>query len=425
MVTTSHYPIIIVGGGFAGINFIKHFKDKNRQILLLDKVNYHQFQPLFYQVASSRLESSSIVFPLRKFINKYKNVSYRLAEVQFIDNANKIVKTNIGDFSYEQLIIATGCTTNYYGNAEIEANALPMKSMAEALTIRNNILLNFEKAIRLSDDEKKAFLNIVIVGGGATGVELAGAFSEFKKYILPKDFPEYDFSETKIILIEGGKSVLSAMSPEAQKKSLEFLEELGVQVILQTVVTSYDGTNAVLSNGQIIPTKNLIWAAGINGNYIQGIHETAKIGANRIKVNRYFEIEGMKDVYAMGDIACMMTEKYPKGHPQVATVANAQAKHLAKNFNQQFQNVQEFEYEDKGSMATVGKRRAVVDLKFIKFSGLIAWLFWMFLHLMLILSVRNKMIIFINWMVNYFTNNPSLRLIMNTTRKDKSKEYFE
>jgi len=418
------YPIVIIGGGFAGINFIKNFKDKSQKILLIDKLNYHQFQPLFYQVASSRLESSSITFPLRKFCNKYKNVDYKLAEVKHIDTAQQTLYTNLGEIHYEKLIIATGCTTNYYGNKEIETHALPMKSMSEALTIRNNILLNFEKAVNEKVADLAPYLNIVIVGGGATGVELSGAFSEYKKYILPKDFPSYDFKDTKIYLVEGSGALLGAMSDEAQQAAYKLLKELGVEIILNTVVTSYNGKEAILSDGQVIPTYNLIWAAGIKGNFLDGIPDSSKIGPNRIKVDRYFKVEGCDDVYAMGDIACMMTEKYPKGHPQVATVANEQGKYLSKLLSGAT-SLPPFEYHDKGSMATVGKRRAVVDLKFMKFSGFWAWLFWMFLHLMLILSVRNKLIIFINWMINYFTNNPSLRLIMNSTSKDKSKEYFE
>lgn len=418
------YPIVIIGGGFAGINFIKNYKDTKTKILLIDKINYHQFQPLFYQVASSRLESSSITFPLRKFCNKYPHVQYQLAEVQRIQPEDHIIETNLGRIKYGRLIIATGCTTNYYGNAQIEEYALPMKSMSEALTIRNNILINFEKAVNDNEADLSPYLNIVVVGGGATGVELSGAFAEFKKYILPKDFPQYDFSNTKIYLVEGSNALLGAMSKESQEASLKFLEEMGVEVILNSVVSNYDGKVATLSNGTVIKTQNLIWAAGIKGNYIPGLPESVKVGAHRIKVDRYLQVEGVQDVYALGDIACMSTDLYPKGHPQVATVANDQAKHLALILSGK-KNKAPFEYNNKGSMATVGKRRAVVDLKYIKFNGFIAWLFWMFLHLMLILSVRNKLIIFINWMMNYFTNNPSLRLIMNTTSKDRSKEYFD
>lgn len=406
--------LLIIGAGFAGLRLARNLAGSNFEIWLIDKNNYYQFQPLFYQVATSGLEPSSISFPLRKVFQNRKNVHIRCAEVLSIDASQKKVTTNIGAFAYDYLVVATGATTNFFGNAEIEKNALPMKSVSEALYLRNRLLQNFEDALSADTMLKKALLNVVVVGAGPTGVEVSGALAEMKKHILPKDYPELDFSQMNIFLIEAGPRTLAAMSEKASAKSREYLEKLGVNVMTAVNVKTYNGLTAELSNGQQINTKLLVWAAGVKGNLLQGIAETNIMRGNRIAVNRHNQIEGNPDLFAIGDIALMKTEKYPNGHPQVATVANEQADLLARNLIalQKNQALKPYEYSNKGSMATVGRHLAVVDLPGLKFQGFFAWLFWMFLHLMLILGIKNKLLIFVNWMWKYFTFDQSLRLII-------------
>ena len=381
-------------------------------VLLIDKQNHHQFQPLYYQVASARLEPSNISFPFRKIFQKSNNIQIRLAEVTKIVSTENKIETSIGDFNYDYLVIATGCKTNFFGNEQISKHALSMKTTEEAIEIRNNILLSFEKYISAKDHEKEALLNIVLVGAGPTGVELAGAFSEMKKHILPRDYPHIDFSKLKVILLDGSKNTLNSMSQESKKASRKYLEELGVIIRTETVVTNYDGQTATLNTGETILTNNLIWAAGVTGNIIEGINPE-NIIRNRYKVDRFNKIQGTQNIYAIGDIAYMETQLYPNGHPQLANVAINQGKNLATNFLNQLKNKsqKEYEYKDLGSMATIGKYRAVVDLPFIKFQGFFAWYVWMFLHLMLILSVRNKLSIFFNWAWSYLMKDSSLRLI--------------
>ncbi|MBC7696079.1 MAG: NAD(P)/FAD-dependent oxidoreductase [Burkholderiales bacterium] len=409
--------IVLVGGGFAGLHLAKRLNNEDFDILLIDKQNHHQFQPLYYQVASARLEPSNISFPFRKIFQKSKNIQIRLAEVTKIIAAENKIETNIGDYHYDFLIIATGCKTNFFGNEEIRKHALSMKTTEEAIEIRNNILLSFEKIISAEEKDKEALMNIVMVGGGPTGVELAGAFAEMRNHILPRDYPHIDFSKLKVILLEGSKKTLNSMSEEAKNASRKYLEELGVIVKTETIVTNYDGKIATLNNGETIPTGNLIWAAGVTGNIIEGLTLDAII-KNRYKVDRYNKIPGTQNIYAMGDIAYMETTLYPNGHPQIANVAINQGKNIATNFLRQLKGKEqkEYEYKDLGSMATIGKRKAVVDLPFIKFQGFFAWFIWMFLHLMLILSVRNKIIIFFNWAWNYFTKDSSLRLILKQNK---------
>ncbi|MDO8999098.1 MAG: NAD(P)/FAD-dependent oxidoreductase [Bacteroidota bacterium] len=411
--------IVIIGAGFAGLRLARKLKNKNFEVWLIDKNNYHQFQPLFYQVATSGLEPSSIAFPLRKVFQHYKNIHIRYAEVYEIYPAKKSILTSIGEINYDYLVIATGADTNFFGNQLVEKNALPMKSLSEALNLRNRILQNLENALVADKDTKAALLNIVIVGGGPTGVEVSGALAEMKIHVLPKDYPELDFNKMNIYLVEAGSKTLASMSTEASAKSESYLNKLGVNVLTSTQVTSYDGNEVVFSNGDKIKTKNLIWAAGVKGNLIKGLPENVIAKGNRIKVNRFNEVEGIKDVFALGDIAFMVTDKYPNGHPQVATVANNQADILFKNIlNLQNQKTLiQFEYKDRGGMATVGRNLAVVDLPFLKFQGFFAWLFWMFLHLMLILGVKNKLLIFINWMWSYFTFDQSFRLIIKSDKK--------
>lgn len=406
--------IIVIGCGFGGLQFIKNIKKNKFDILLIDKVNHHQFQPLFYQVAASQIEPATISFPLRRIFQNRKDVRIRLATVENVNHKNKTVDTTIGSFTYDYLIIATGAKTNYFNNEQIEENALSLKSTYKSMSIRNKTLLNFEKILHQKDNE--GLYNIVIVGGGATGVELAGAFAEMKKEVLPKDYPNILASKVNVYLLEGSNNTLSAMSPFAQKYSEKYLLKMGVKVKTGVFVETYDGNKVKLSNGETIISENVIWSAGVKGNAIGGIPDDLMLPSGRIKVDRLNKVPLLDGVYAIGDVAYMETKKYPKGHPQVANVAIGQAKNLAKNITRIEQNkkdnLKEYEYRNLGTMATIGRNKAVVDLPFIKFKGYFAWFVWMFLHLMLILSVRNKLVIFINWAYNYVTKNSSLRLIL-------------
>lgn len=419
--------IVIIGGGFAGLQFIQNLDMNDFNVLLLDKLNHHQFQPLFYQVATAQLEPSNISFPFRKIFQYKKDIQIRMAEVVKIDTDSNTVITTIGSFQYHYLVIASGCKTNFFGNNEIMKNALPLKTTYDAITIRNHILLNFEQIISATETEKESLLNIVIVGAGPTGVELAGAFAEIKKNILPKDYPSIDVSKLNVILIEGSKQTLSSMSNNAQHASRNYLIQMGVTLYTEVFVKNYDGALVTLSNGMIIKSKNVIWAAGVTGNLISGLKEGVIATGNRLKVDRTNAVLGLSNVFAIGDMAYMQTPKYPNAHPQLANVAINQAKNLAKNFKAIAANkpLRDFEYKDLGSMATIGKSKAVVDLPFIKFKGYLAWYVWMFVHLMLILSLKNKLIIFINWAWNYFTKDSSLRLILSEKKTSKNQQNNE
>jgi NADH dehydrogenase len=413
--------VLIAGGGFGGLQLARKLNKSGFDVLLIDKLNHHQFQPLFYQVASARLEPSTIAFPFRKIFQNSANLSFHLAEITEIKSDLNAVITTKGTYFYDYLVIATGCKTNYFGNQELMKNCLSMKTTGEALEIRNRILLGFEELFPITDRENSPHLNIVIVGAGATGVELAGAFAEMKNYILPKDYPDTDFSDLKIILLEGSKHTLNNMSDLAKKSSYDYLKELGVTIMTEVIVTGYDGTTVTLNNNTIIPSYNVIWAAGVTGNLVDGINKNSITKSNRYIVDRFNMVAGYKNIFAIGDIAYMETPKYPHGHPQVANVAINQGRNLAHNLRMiekgKMQN--EYEYRDLGSMATIGKHRAVVDLPFMRFKGYLAWFIWMFLHLMLILSVKNKLMIFINWAWFYLSRDSSLRLIINIGRKQK------
>lgn len=413
--------IVIIGGGFAGIKLARALSGNNFEVWLFDKNNFHQFQPLFYQVATSGLEPSSISFPLRKLFQNKKNFHIRNEEVTSIDPVNKNIVTSGNTYSFDYLVIATGCTTNFFGNKNVENNAIPMKSVEEALYLRNFVLTNFEKALNVPEEIKQEYLNIVIVGGGPTGVEVSGALAEMRKSILPKDYPELDFGKMNIYLVEAADKTLGAMSEVSSRKSKEYLEKLEVNVFTSTQVVDYDGQKVTFNNGKTIPTRTVIWAAGIKGNVIAGLKPEVIVRGNRMKVNRFSQIDGYDSIFAIGDIAYMETPKYPMGHPQVATVANEHGTHLFKNLMnlKKVKPMVDYEYHNKGSMATIGKNMAVVDLKKISFQGFFAWLFWMFLHLMLILGVKNKLIVFTNWAWNYFTSDQSLRLIIKPFERKK------
>ena len=413
--------VIIIGGGFAGIQLVKNLDEALFDILLIDKINHHQFQPLFYQVATSQLEPSSISFPLRNIFKGKKNIQIRLAEVKSIAEKEQKVMTSIGDFQYDYLVIAMGCKTNFFGSDSLQKNTFTLKSTYEAIEIRNHILQTFEDAISANEEEKEALLNLVIVGAGPTGVELAGAFSEIKEYILPRDYPGIDFSKFKISLVEGSPNTLNSMSVGSKKESRAYLEKMGIAIYTETIVKDYNGQILSMNNGESIKTRTVIWAAGVTANSIDGLADSVFTFGNRIKVDRTNKLLESTSIFAIGDIAYMETPKYPKGHPQLANVAINQAKRLAKNLKliEQQKVPLPFEYRDLGSMATIGRNKAVVDLPFYHFKGYLAWLVWMFLHLMLILSVKNKLIIFINWAWAYMTKDTSLRLILSQNRTKK------
>jgi NADH dehydrogenase len=414
--------IIIIGGGFAGLQLAKTLNNKNKKVIVLDKVNHHMFQPLFYQVACGRIEPSNISFPFRKIFQNSRNTQFRLTEVkEIVPSQNKVI-TDEAEFTYDKLIIATGCKTNFFGNKDLESKAFGMKNTQEAIGIRNHVLLTFEKLILEKSRSDDGNWNIVIVGSGPTGVELAGAFSEMKKEILPRDYPYMNFDNLKINLVSSTEKPLAVMSPEAQEKSEQYLKELGVNFMRGEYVTDYDGDKVYMKSGKEIPSNNVIWAAGVVGNVVDGF-PAEKLMKNRYIVDRFNKVKGYDNIYALGDIAYMQTPKYPQGHPQVANVAINQAKNLGKNFlKKNVSEWEEYEYKDKGSLATIGKHRAVVDLPFVKFQGFLAWYFWMFLHLMLILSVRNKLAIFFNWMWSYFNKDSSLRLIISPNKKNNTQQ---
>ena len=412
--------LVILGAGFAGLQLARRLQKHDLEITLIDQYNFHQFQPLFYQVATARLEPSSISFPLRKVFQRRKNVHVRVAKVSNVDlTAQEVHTEEAGSFSYDYLVIATGCTSNFFGNKNIEQHAFPMKSTPEAITLRNRILLNFEEALSAAPDELEPIMNIVVAGGGPTGVELAGSLSEMKRNVLPRDYPDMNFSAINIYLVEGSPHTLNVMSEPSKQKSQQYLEQMGVKVWTNTLIKDYDGKVVTMNDGRTIRTHNLIWAAGVTGNVPTGIPKEMLVRGNRIKVDETSKVVGTENVYALGDISYMEQKDFPNGHPQLANVANNQAKHLAKNIRRilKGETTTPFKYRNPGTMATVGKRRAVVDLPFISFQGVLAWLTWMFLHLMLIVSVKNRLFIFINWAISYFTNDTTLRLILLPTRK--------
>jgi NADH:ubiquinone reductase (H+-translocating) len=422
--------VVIVGAGFGGLKLARKLNNKaGFDVTLIDRFNYHQFQPLFYQVATAGLDASNISFPLRKVFQKSKNVKIRLAELkEIVPAANKII-TSEEEITYDVLVLATGADTNFFGNQNLGANAFPMKSTVEALQIRYRLLHLFEEAHTVKEEAVlQRMMNIVVVGGGPTGVEVSGALAEMKKYVLPKDFPELDFTRMNIYLLEGTGKTLAAMSNKSSAQSQHYLERLGVQVLTNTIVKDYDGKEVLLQDGNSIPAATVIWAAGVKGNVPAGISKELIARGNRIKTDRKCKVAVLTNVYAIGDLAYMETPKYPNGHPQVAPAAMQQADMLAHNLKMMEQKsnperLYDFEYNDKGSMATVGRNLAVVDMPKPKlhFGGFMAWLIWMGLHLMLILGVKNRFFVFMNWLYSYFTYDQNLRLIFKEFDKDNEK----
>lgn len=407
--------IVIIGGGFGGIELAKKLKNQNVDIVILDKHNYHTFQPLLYQVATGGLEADSIAFPIRKIFKGQKNLKFRVTEVKKVVAEENKLETTIGDYHYDYLVIATGSTSNFFGQTEISQNAMPMKSIPEALNLRSLILQNLEAAIIAKDPEREhELLNFVVVGGGPTGVETAGAIAELKKHVLKNDYPELDLNKVNIYLIEGSPELLGAMSVQAQQKSKAFLEELGVTVYTEARVQGYDGKTLSLVDGRNIGSATVIWSAGVKGVVLDGLNTEVVVRGNRLKVNEINLIEGYQNIFAIGDVAAMITEETPNGHPGVAPAAIQQGKQLAKNLVNIIENkpTVPFKYFDKGAMATVGRNRAVVDINKIRFQGIFAWFTWMFVHLMTLVGFRNKLVVFVNWVWSYFSYDRGTRLII-------------
>ena len=407
--------IVILGGGFGGITLIKKLRNLPFQVVLIDRNNYHTFQPLLYQVATAGLEPDAIAGPLRKFMGGTANFHFRMAEVFEIDQDNKKVVTEIGEINYDYLVISTGSKVNFYGNESVAKHALPLKQIPQALDFRSHILQNFEKAILTSNpQELQELMTITIVGGGPTGVEVAGALGELKKNILPQDYPELDISQMRIILIEGLPNLLSGMSPFCHQKALQYLRNFDVEVRLETMVKDYDGKVVTLNNGEEIRCYSLIWAAGVMGNIMKGIRAD-QIERSRLLVNKYNQLKGANGIFALGDVALMKSKKFPVGHPMLAPVAMQQARNLGDNFKtiaRGKKKLKSFKYVDKGAMATIGRNKAVVDLPGVRFGGLFAWMIWMFIHLVSIIGFRNKMVVFSNWVWSYFTYDKGNRLII-------------
>jgi NADH:ubiquinone reductase (H+-translocating) len=413
---TNQKRIIIIGAGFGGLQLAQSLADnEDFQVVLIDKNNYHQFQPLFYQVATAGIEPSAISFPLRLAFHNHPNIHVRVASVTKIIPEQNVIETDLGSIPYDYLVMAIGADTNFFGNQNIAEKALPMKSVGEALGLRNRLLESFEKALVSDNEEDRiGLLTIVVVGGGPTGVELSGTLAEMKKHVLPKDYPELNFDLMQIYIVESGAELLGPMSKNAQVKSREYLEQLGVNVMLNIRVSDFDGQYAYFNDGSKIRTNNLVWAAGVKANSIEGINPSIIMRGGRMKVNEYSQVDGYLNIFALGDVALMTEEKFPNGHPQVAQPAIQQGKLLAKNLINLIRGnaLKAFKYNDLGSMATVGRNLAVVDLPFWKFQGFFAWLTWMFVHLMAIVGVKNRLMIFINWLWNYVTYDQSLRLII-------------
>jgi NADH dehydrogenase len=413
--------IVIIGGGFAGIALAKKLRNKNVQVVLLDKHNYHNFQPLLYQVATGGLEAGSIAYPIRKVIQEYKDFYFRLTAVKEIDSVNQKVIAEIGDLHYDYLVIATGSKTNYFGNKDIERYSMAMKTIPQSLNIRSLILENFEQAVLTKDEsEKNSLINFVLVGAGPTGVELAGALAEMKKAILQKDYPDLDIAKMEINLIQSGDRILNTMSEKSSAEAERFLINLGVKIWKNVRVTNYDGKTITTNSDLTFDTATVIWTAGVQGAAIRGLDAKSLVEkVERIRVNQYNQVVGYDNIFALGDIASMESEKYPQGHPMMAQPAMQQGRLLGENLVNLINKkaMKPFEYKDKGSMATIGRNLAVVDLPHYHFSGVFAWFVWMFVHLFSLIGFKNKAVVFLNWVYNYIRFDREGRLIVRPFKK--------
>jgi NADH dehydrogenase len=421
-IPTSKKPrVIIIGGGFAGIALAKKLRNKNVQVVLLDKHNYHTFQPLLYQVATGGLEAGSIAYPIRKVIQEYKDFYFRLTSVKEIDTVNQKIISEIGDLHYDYLVIATGSKTNYFGNKDIERYSMSMKTIPQSLNIRSLILENFEQAVLIKDEvERNMLINFVIVGAGPTGVELAGALAEMKKAILQKDYPDLDIAKMQINLVQGDVRVLDTMSEKSSAAAEKFLVDLGVKVWKNVRVTNYDGKTVTTNSDLTFETATVIWAAGVQGAKIAGLDSKSLVErVERIRVNEYNQVMGYENIFAIGDIASMETELFPQGHPMMAQPAIQQGKLLGENLIKLINKkpMTAFEYNNKGSMATIGRNLAVVDLPRYHFSGVFAWFVWMLVHLFSLIGFKNKAVVFLNWVYNYIWFDREGRLIIRPFKK--------
>jgi NADH dehydrogenase len=408
--------VVIIGGGFGGIQLAKTLKNKDVQVVIVDQNNFHTFQPLLYQVATSVLESEAIAYPIRKIFNRAKNVFYRLGKVTKIDHENNRIFLGNDELQYDHLVIATGAKTNFFGNEGLIVNSMPMKSIIEALDLRAMILQNFEKALRNSNARKRqGMMNFVIAGAGPTGVELAGAMGELKLKVLPKDYPELDFSMMNVYLVQSGDRVLPMLSEKSSAKAKRYLEKLGVQVVLNTRVLDTFGDYVQTSTGEDIIARTLIWTAGVTGNPVEGLGAEAVNRGNRIEVDEFNKVKGYDNIYAIGDVACMRTEEYPNGHPMIAPPAMQQGTNVGKNIlrEQKGKPTKAFKYFDKGAMATIGKNKAVVEMGKIKIGGVFAWFVWMVVHLMALVGFRNRLVTLFNWTKNYFNSDRGMRLMIS------------
>jgi len=408
--------VVVIGAGFAGINLVKKLRDQPVQVVLLDKNNFHQFQPLLYQVAIAGLEPDSIVTPVRKLFQQYKNLIYRMAEVQRIEPEKRRVVTSIGWVHYDYLVVATGSSTNYYGLKQLEQNSVGLKDIRDALDIRNWVLQNLEKAtITCDQQEKEALTNFVIVGGGPAGVEMAGALAEFRRYLLHKDYPEIAVEWMKIYMVEAADRLLSVMSAEASAHALGVLKKLNVEVLFNTAVKGYDGSTVKLSEDKTLSAKMLVWTAGVQGEPPTGLAGEAVGRGNRLQVDGFNQVQGYSNIFAIGDVAAMISEDTPKGHPMLAPVAIQQGKLLAENLLNLIQHgafKEPFHYHDKGSMATIGKHDAVAQIGKSTWKGWLAWAMWSTVHLLSITGFKNKFMVGMNWVMRYLSYEKANRLII-------------
>lgn len=421
----SSFPrIVIIGGGFAGIALAKKLRNKSVQVVLLDKHNYHNFQPLMYQVATGGLEPDSIAYPIRKVLQESNDFYFRLANVIEIDTKKNRVIADIGELKFDYLVLATGSKTNFFGNKEMERNCMAMKTIPQSLNIRSLILENFEQALLTNDiDERHSLMNFVLVGGGPTGVELAGALAEMKKAVLPKDYPDLDVRKMEINLIQSGDRILNTMSEYASEKAEGFLVKLGVSVWKNVRVTGYDGRIVTTNSDLTFDSATVVWTAGVQGALVNGLSEESLVArANRVKVNEFNQVVGYDNVFAVGDIASMISEDFPQGHPMMAQPAMQQGRQLSDNIIRLLskKGMKPFEYKDKGSMATIGRNKAVVDLPNYKFSGVFAWFVWMFVHLLSLIGFKNKAVVFLNWVYNYVRFDREARLIIRPYKKKQA-----
>ena len=413
--------LVIVGGGFGGLKLARKLKSNKFQIVLLDKNNHHIFQPLLYQVATAGIEPSAISFPYRKIFKKREHFHIRICEAQQVFPEHNLLETSIGTLAYDYLVIATGCNTNYFGNDGLEKQTMALKNTSEALFNRNQILDSFEQAQNTGNkEERRRLMTFAIVGGGATGLELAGALAEMRKFVLPQDYPDLNINEMRIILLDGSSRLLSAFSEESSKEVADYLKKRDVEIKLNQRVMGYENYQLALNDGTAIDTKNVFWVAGVKANSLQGLPADAYGPGNRLKVDTYNRLSQYPNIFAIGDTALMISEEYPKGHPQVVQPAIQQARNLIRNLQRAETGLplQPFIYQNKGSMATIGRNHAVVELRKLRFGGFPAWAVWLFIHLMSIVGVKNRLFIFVDWMWSYFTYDPSLRIIIKPLKRE-------